>query len=212
MKKSDYDYDDDKDLDTSLSGESLSELLPPNSDNLSLKSFTTDDITVPQNTSFDNDMAFYMQQRSKNVAPKNTSWTDVVIEAEGDRPAPRIQNWIDPKEETEESTSEKGEIYSESKSIDIQTDLSDNEEKHEIESTSEKPKKASSVPDVEVNSGDRRMDRLVKKEELRIKEREIVDNVISSRAPRLIMPGLESVDLGKNLKYYNCRILVLGQF
>ena len=75
--------DDDKDLDTSLSGESLSDLLPPNLDS----SWSEERLASRAGAMYDNDAAAKKQAKGKGLVTKgaSTTWTEVVIETREDK-------------------------------------------------------------------------------------------------------------------------------
>ncbi|OWF38942.1 uncharacterized protein LOC110465662 [Mizuhopecten yessoensis] len=207
--------DDDKDFDTSLNEESLSELFHASRDNFSYNSTTQADSDVGNSASqpiYDNDLALKMQKSNKATASTGTgvaSWTEVVIEAREDpnsfteRPQVKLQNWL---EELDDTVPDFSNAFSMMESemmrrVESQENLFDtdsleekndnkNIEKHEKESNEDSVKKT-----MNNRSGDPKIDRYLQQEIRRDQEREIVSSLVSSQPLKLSMGTLGSLDI-----------------
>ncbi|XP_060073808.1 dynein axonemal assembly factor 8-like [Ylistrum balloti] len=211
-----YIDDDDKDFDTSLNEESLSELLHSSRDNMSLNSNTVEDGELGSSISqpvYDNDLALQIQKSNKattSTGTSTTSWTEVVIEAREDaakfseRPQVKMQNWLEESDQPIPDLSDAlsmiesemmRRVESQENLFDINSftekdDSDENIEKHEKESNKENAKKTTNH-----KSGDPKVDRYLQQELRRDQEREIVSNMVSSQPLKLNMGSLGSLDI-----------------
>ncbi|XP_033757946.1 uncharacterized protein LOC117340288 isoform X2 [Pecten maximus] len=216
--------DDDKDFDTSLNEESLSELFHNSRDNVSLNSNTmvlgdNDGGNSASQPAYDNDLALQIQKSNKatvSTGTSTTSWTEVVIEAREDaakfseRPQVKLQNWLEESDDVLPDLSNAlsmmesemmRRVESQENLYDnstMENDDNDNVEKHEKESN-----KDGVIKTVNNKTGDPKMDKYLQQESRRDQEREIVSNMVSSKPLKLNMGTLGSLDIDMVLDSMN---------
>ncbi|KAK3107616.1 hypothetical protein FSP39_018349 [Pinctada imbricata] len=184
-------FDDDKDLDTSLNSETLSGLLPPGIESTWTEQRASTSSTDP----YDNDAAAKKQSKGKGLVSRGTSsWTEFVVETREDkskfpeRPQPvKVQNWMESADDALSMIEKELTTHPTRVDSSQQTTQTDDTEKYESEETAEGPKKSSSHSSTgDFDTDDKRMNQQVMKEEQRRNEQDIVTNMVSPTAPRLL--------------------------
>ena len=195
-------YDDDKDLDTSQSGEQFSDLLRPNVDSVSITNVRLD-VETEENVP----VAVIAAPQKPKTQAKSTSWTEVVIEAHDEKDKFKERKTANNNATKTSTGTQMGEddlspmagalgVMEQELVSDERLRGSNEEEeleKHEKESTSETETKAKSGSSPVVgmyNAGDKRMNRMVTTEEIRRNEKKLVSNMVPTSAPKLLANNL----------------------
>ncbi|XP_046582634.1 dynein axonemal assembly factor 8-like [Haliotis rubra] len=198
LKTSDYLFDDDKDLDTSLSGESLTDMMQP------MKQAIDNIPELPP--PYDNDLALLKPMfGEESQTGSGGSWEALVTDYEQDTenskcPKPQMQNWMALEQDMSQNVAFPPTYTNSGTSMD--DDFMDNrlvvEENYE-EGGDNSQAGLSIVADTEAAD----MNQKSKQDNEKQKSRAIASTFVSARPPVLSLQALENIDLDVLLESLN---------